>query len=105
MRIKTVLVLRTVWCSSVVTYINEIRIPACLGMRSTCRTQRRRLIPDLMTLLCVPVTGTENNRCDRSFAPGHGEGNDVTILYKKTAAQVICHCQCGQLFRLKQHLL
>jgi hypothetical protein len=36
-----------------------------------------------MTLLCVPVTGTENNRCDRNFAPRHGEGNDGTVLDKK----------------------
>jgi len=36
-----------------------------------------------MILLCVPVAGPENNRCDRSFAPGHGEGNDGTMLDKK----------------------
>lgn len=53
------------------------------GMHSTYRTQRRRSIPELMKLLSVPVTGTENNRCDRNFAPGHGEGNDGTILDKK----------------------
>jgi len=57
-----------------------------LGMRSTCRTQRRRLIEELITLLCVPVTGTANNRCDRNIAPSHGEGNDGTMLDKKTAA-------------------